>query len=206
MSFRPILFSVFLFLWQTLHAQVPETPKLPESIHVLTPKLEIAWKGCDFSANHFQNAQAFYFQPNEKLQEVSLKTGNFERHGRPDPENMLHQVRYKWSYTLEDKSFAVVSYIWEWVGASSSQAVVIQVWSCENGRPFITQQISGDGHASSAGADFDQRTQRMLIRSVNYGNGAHCCPEFLDRAIFHWTSRELQLTNADTIPIASYHK
>jgi hypothetical protein len=192
---------MFLFLMATsvvCFAEDPSSPKLPDSMEMLWPKAPVNWKSCDFSPAHLANAEAILFEKKGKTEKASLKNGNFER--QIDPDNQLHQVRLKWSYVLEDKSFVLVSYIWEWVGGSSSQDVVVQVYACENGRPYIKQQITADGHSAYAGAEFDTRTQRLILRSTNYGKGAHCCPEFLDRALFHWTSQNLQLTAAETIP------
>lgn len=101
---------------------------------------------------------------------------------------------------------AAVLYDWEWVGGSSSQSNVVQVLGCRDGRQTILQQISNDAHSQHAGADYDVQTGVLIVKSVNYGEGAHCCPEKLDVVTFKWTGEAFEQAGWKTVAMPKSHR
>ena len=118
------------------------------------------------------------------------------------PEHGPTNVELAWLHQPpQPSSSAVALYDWEWVGGSSSQSNVVQVFGCRDGHLIILQQVSNDAHSVHAGVDYNANTGLLTIKSVNYGAGAHCCPEKLDIITFKWTNKGFEKVGWKSLPM-----
>jgi len=79
---------------------------------------------------------------------------------------------------------AVVSLLHSYGGGSSNQELVVMVFQCVDGKLTNTQLIHGDRHGSGAGVIFSDQGQKMTMNSVDDYTNGHCCPRYLETAVF----------------------
>lgn len=177
------LVTLLLFIAAT----TANASKEPESINNFSLHFRYKNGTCNFSKNTFQNFAFYNLNHNGSVSErITLKSGKYDSGWH----NGSTDVEFLWAYQVDDGLW-IVATAWEWVGGSSSQDTIVQVFSCEDDRPIVVQQISGDAHSEHAGASFDPKAKVLKVKSVDYGKGAHCCPEFLDITNFHWRTNHL---------------
>lgn len=171
------------------------------NVRVLYPNFALKSEPCVFTVQHLGNIKSYAFQKNPLLRDSAVlyqgKFSTFEM-----PEHGPASVELAWVQQLPHQSnVAAALYDWKWIGGSSSQSNVVQVFGCQDGHLTILQQISNDAHSVHAGADYNASTGVLTVKSVNYGAGAHCCPEKLDIVTFKWTDRGFEQVGWETIPM-----
>lgn len=153
---------------------------------------------CIFSDQHFRNMPAYVFEGGTVSDTAKLRDGSFE-----NDENPGH-VSADFEWVKRPKGLTqtgIALYMWEWVGGSSSQSDILQVFGCNRGHLVVLQQISDDGHSEHAGVNFDPKSGILTVKSVRYGSGAHCCPEKLDIVNFRWSGNGFQRIKWKTVPM-----
>lgn len=171
------------------------------TVYVRSPNFAFESEACVFTPRHIGNIKAFVFRGGSAVLDTAiLHNGTYSVSGRP--EQGPASVELVWLRRLPQQSdLAVARFDWEWVGGSSSQSNVVQVFGCRNGHLTILQQITNDAHSTHAGADYDANTGILTLKSVNYGAGAHCCPEKLDIITFRWSDKGFEQVGQKTVPI-----
>src|SRR5579859_3396789 len=158
----------------------------PASIEVLQPKRTYpSGASCELRKVDFRNFTYF--------------TGEWmgDSNQRP-PDGPVHVSHGKYSLSeqdgFEDVSVkavlhpnvgtAVVSLLHSYGGGSSNQELVVMLFRCVDGKLTNTQLIRGDGHGSGAGVIFSDQGQKMIMNSVDDYTKGHCCPRYLETAVF----------------------
>lgn len=175
------------------------------TVHVTYPNFVFPSEPCTFTPEHFGNTRAYFWSANgvRVMSSGTLTGGKYERNETTDAGSTSVELASVQRPTAArgDSPFAIVSYYWEWLGGSSSQSNVVQVFGCRNGHLLVLQQISNDAHSQHAGTDYDPQTRVLTVKSVRYGAGAHCCPEELDVVAFRWTGARFEQTGWKTVPM-----
>jgi hypothetical protein len=169
------------------------------TVDLLHPQFIYKSEPCAFTSQHFGNMSTHVFGKGTAVVDSALL-----HHGRyhsPDTrERSATSVELTWLQKPHQQSnLAVALYDWEWIGGSSSQSNVIQVFGCQGGRLSILQQISNDAHSIHAGANYNPETGVLTVKSVRYGAGAHCCPEKLDIVTFKWAGGGFEQISWETV-------
>jgi hypothetical protein len=158
----------------------------------------------DFSKMDLKNMKAFFLDRDGKIGEwQALKRG----HGKT-----THLVKQsgvevgsytdlKWQRLL-DSEHQVATYEWQWVGANTSESILVQVFEFREDKVFITQQIEAEAHGPGAGADFNPRTNLLTVHSLVFSDkDGHCCPSSLSTVVFRWDGRLLRRISTSKEPI-----
>ena len=83
-----------------------------------------------------------------------------------------------------DVGSAVVSLWHQYGGGSSNQELVVMIFQCVDGKLTNTQLIHGDGHGDGTGVTFSDGGKKMTMNSVYDYTSGHCCPRYLETAVF----------------------
>lgn len=171
------------------------------TVDVLYPKYALESEPCVLTEQHIGNMKSYVFQRGPSVMDFAvLQNGKYSV--LRTPESGPASVELAWlRQPPRQPSVAIVLYDWEWVGGSSSQSNVVQVFGCRDRHLTILQQITNDAHSVHAGADYDAETGVLTVKSVNYGAGAHCCPEKLDIVTFKWFENGFEQVEWKTVPM-----
>jgi len=198
---------VMLLLGMTLGASfvfAQEDDNGVPTVEVAFPRHTLRSEACTFSDQHFRNMRAYDFQGGDIADSGVLRDGKFERN-----ENLDHaSVDFGWLIQPRARShavtYAIALYSWEWAGGSSSQSHVVQVFGCKIGHLIVLQQISNDAHSERAGVSYDPDSGILVVKSVRYGSGPHCCPEKLDIVTLRWVGNKFERVRWRTVPMPNH--
>lgn len=171
------------------------------TVDVIYPKFTYRSEPCALSPSHFRNMRAYIFSEHRVEDSAVLRNGHYEDDGPPERGRVSTELGWLRLPAPKKTMLAVADYFWEWVGGSSSQSEVVQVFGCKNDRLLLIQQISNDSHGQHAGVDYDVRSGILTVKSVRYGAGAHCCPEKLDIVTFKWNGYTFEQLGWKTVPM-----
>lgn len=115
---------------------------------------------------------------------VHVSNGKFSAH-----EEFGFDDVYVKAVLRPDLGSAVVSLLHSYGGGSSNQELVVMIFRCIDGKLRNTQLIHGDGHGTGAGVVFANSGKTMTMNSVYDYSSGHCCPRFLETAVFTLTNR-----------------
>jgi hypothetical protein len=177
-----ILVAVFLFVLASSNSRA----EAPASIEVLQPSRTYPSEApCELRKVDFRNFTYF--------------TGEWmgASNQRP-PDGPVHVSHGKYSLReqggFDDVSVeavlhptiatVVVSLLHSYGGGSSNQELVVLLFKCVDGKLTNTQLIHGDGHGSGTGVIFSDQGQKMTMNSVDDYTNGHCCPRYLETAVF----------------------
>lgn len=170
------------------------------TVAVLDPNFAFESEPCVLTKQHIGNIKSYVFRQGPSVMDTAvLHDGDYS--ASPTPEHGPASVKLAWVRPVQQSQLAVALFNWEWVGGSSSQSNVVQVFGCRDGHLTIIQQISNDAQSVHAGADYDAKTGVLIVKLVNYGAGAHCCPESLDVVSFRLTDKGFLPVGWKTIPM-----
>lgn len=197
-----------IFIWIVLTVVIAHAAPLSAQEHddapnvnVLYPNFTLESQPCVFTVQHLGNLKSYVFQKGPSVMDSAvLYHGKFS--APRTPEHGPASLELAWLRKPPQQSNLVIAlYDWMWVGGSSSQSNVVQVFGCRDGHLTILQQISNDAHSVHAGADYNADTGILKVKSVNYGAGAHCWPEKLDIVTFKWTDKGFEQVGWETVPM-----
>jgi hypothetical protein len=189
-----LLLAVASFL-PCVPAESASDPEL--TIEILQLNFVYPTEGCEFSKRHFSNMRVYHFGSDS----ATLRNGHFASKGSTGRGSS--EVGFESFHALPSQPgepFALAIYSWQWFMGSSSQSRAAQVFTCNDGKLKVIQQISNDSHHSEANASYDPATRMLTIKSNRYGNGARCCPEQLDVMKLRWDGSEFKRVSLKTIP------
>jgi hypothetical protein len=105
---------------------------------------------------------------------------------------------------LQDESdsgqFAIVESIWTEGSGSSTSDCVVQVFALRSNRLVVTQQLEFDCQALSAGAVFNRKAHRLIIRARTDDDSPHCCAKSLDVVTYDWRNEKFVQVGFKRIP------
>ena len=173
------------------------------TVDVSYPDFTYPSEPCTFTLRHFRNMRTYIWYGHRVRDSGTLRHGKYER--KWTPARGYSGAELVWlrvpRSSRPDSELAVVLYSWDWVGGSSSQSDVVQVFGCRDDHLVVLQQISNDAHGLQGGVNYDVRIGVLTIKSVRYGSGAHCCPEKLDIVSFRWTGAKFHRVAWKTVPM-----
>ncbi len=183
--------TLIALCWGNL-VSAQETKQVP-TVDAIYPNFVYPSEPCTFTRQHF-NQMHVYAWIGGFTDSATLSRGKYERGGTVEegPTEVELASFQVVNGTSTNPMFAVVTYQWIWIGGSSSQSDVVQVFGCKNDHLIVLQQISNDAHSQHAGATFDPKTGALMIRSVRYGAGAHGSPQELDIVNFQWAGNRFK--------------
>lgn len=163
----------------------------------------------DFNHLDLANLRAVYIEASgqrgqwQALKHGKGKTVDINRHGVFEGAT---DVVLAWHQQL-DATHWLAAYDWEWVGGSSSDSQVVQVFELRDGKVFITQQIEADTHhgGRAAGAMLNKDKKTLIVRAVELNSPkGRCCPTYINVVAFSWTGSRFQRVSSRQIPIPGY--
>jgi len=148
----------------------------------------------DFHKMDLKNTRAVYLESDGKLGEwQALKQGRGKTVSLGPKGEVLAggsvDVWFEWQHAL-DANHLVAAYEWQWVGGSSSQSIIVQVFELRDDKVFITQQIEAEAHGTGAGADINPQSNLLTVHALVFADtDGHCCPSSLSTVVFQWDGR-----------------
>jgi hypothetical protein len=148
----------------------------PVSIEVRQPRRIYPTRTvCDLNKVDFRN---FTYFIGDWWGPVRVSQGKRIQHGGGfDDYYVRHVLR-------PDLRMAIVSLLHSYGGGSSDQDLIVMIFQCVDGKLTNTQLIQGDGHGDGAGVIFSNRGKQMIMNSTDDYTVAHCCPRYLETAVF----------------------
>jgi len=183
---------------------VPESKDAPEEETVLVTYPRFTYKSgsCDLDRSRLGEVRAYIFESRGRILDSGLlKRGRYEKWTAEKGYASAHLGDVHPLPSVSADKFLLVIYHWEWAGGSSSQSDVAQVFGCIDGKPAVLQQISNDAHSENTNIRWDAGRRVLTVKSVNYGTGAHCCPEKLEIVEFKWTGSRLTKLLQQRVPM-----
>lgn len=88
-------------------------------------------------------------------------------------------------------------------GGSSSNDGLLYLFGLKSGRPAILQRFVFDLQAPGSGVWFNEKVRSLTIKTRSSDDSPHCCPKYLDIAIYAWNENRFELSKSQTVPVAS---
>ena len=108
-------------------------------------------------------------------------------------------------YIGDSPAYAVVQLDQTSCGANCTDWPSIFVFRLEDQRLTVLQYITAEVHHTNGGINFDPQTMLLSVRATNYGAGAHCCPEYIDKVTYRWAGKRFAQVSRMTIPNPDSH-
>lgn len=173
-------------------------------IYVVNKPGLFAAKVAAFSKMDLANMRAVHLGAYGEIDEwQALKRGKGTTIDRDDGASFrgLTDVWLK-SHEMLDADHQLVVYLWEWVGGSSSQSLIVQVLESRGEKVFITQQIEAEAHGCCADATYNRANKLLVVTAMGFTDSdSHCCPSFLGLVTFRWDGMRFVRSGARRAPI-----
>jgi hypothetical protein len=103
-------------------------------------------------------------------------------------------------YLGKPQQYAVVQIDETDCGANCTDFPAVYVFRLVDDRLTVLQAIGAEVHHIQGGIVFDPKTEMLTVRATNYGDGPHCCPEYIDVVTYKWTDSEFEQAERKTVP------
>lgn len=150
----------------------------------------------------------FDYRLKEADRPIPLRNGRFRTVKRDAHKEYLgsYEARFKGvQYIGDSPTYAIVQLDQTACGANCTDWPSVFVFRLENHRLTVLQHIAAEVHHTKGGISFDTEKMLLTVRATNYGAGAHCCPQYIDRVTYRWTGARFAQVSRMTIPNPDLH-